>query len=186
MTDKTPQLEGGFFRIANELAEAMAQARLSGREHRVMWAVLRNTYGWNRKYAECSISWLAKATGLDRAASSRTRASLLKKGFLKRDTKHSKQIGINKQYIKKVLSKQQHQESAVKTTAEVLSKQQQKCCQNNSAWCCQNNSQIKTVLKTVLKTHLLTLRVRRCKPQKQERNHRRKKQREKPTRESRS
>lgn len=39
------QLEHGYLRLANELAEALARARLGGTAHRIVWAVLRETFG---------------------------------------------------------------------------------------------------------------------------------------------
>ena len=47
-----PQLENGFTRIANEILEALSKAELSGSEFRLAIAILRFTYGMQKKSAE--------------------------------------------------------------------------------------------------------------------------------------
>lgn len=46
-----PKVENGFTRIANELLEAIAQANVSKSELRVLVALVRQSYGWQRKDA---------------------------------------------------------------------------------------------------------------------------------------
>lgn len=58
------QLENGFTRIANDILEALARAPLNGTQFRILLVVLRYTYGFNRKEAELSESYLSKATGI--------------------------------------------------------------------------------------------------------------------------
>ncbi len=43
-----PQCEDGFTRIANELLDAMCKLHLSGNQWKVLHAVIRKTYGWNK------------------------------------------------------------------------------------------------------------------------------------------
>ena len=62
----SPQVENGFTRVANELLEALCQARLGGREMRVVLAVIRLTYGFSRKENAISLGKLAEVTGLKR------------------------------------------------------------------------------------------------------------------------
>jgi phage replication O-like protein O len=50
-----PQVENGFFRIANELAMAMSRVRLTGHENQVLWVIFRKTYGFNKKTDRISI-----------------------------------------------------------------------------------------------------------------------------------
>lgn len=61
-----PQKENGYTPIANELLEALGRHRFAGSEVRVLLAVLRYTYGFNRKTADLSLSFLARATGMRR------------------------------------------------------------------------------------------------------------------------
>src|SRR5215471_1115400 len=44
-----PQLEDGFTTIAHEIMEALAKINLSPYESRVLWFLLRKTYGWKKK-----------------------------------------------------------------------------------------------------------------------------------------
>ena len=60
----TPQVEDGYTRIANALLEALARARLSGRELAVALAVVRLTYGYAKKADRLSASQLASVTGI--------------------------------------------------------------------------------------------------------------------------
>ena len=60
----TPQIEDGYTRIANALLEALARARLSGRELAVALAVVRLTYGYAKKADRLSASQLAGVTGI--------------------------------------------------------------------------------------------------------------------------
>ena len=44
-----PQREDGHVDLANEIVEALAHTQLSGYESRVLWALLRKTWGWVEK-----------------------------------------------------------------------------------------------------------------------------------------
>lgn len=59
-----PQCEDGYTRIANELLEALCKTRLSGCELRVMFAVLRLTYGYNAKERRILRRQIAEITGI--------------------------------------------------------------------------------------------------------------------------
>ena len=45
----SPQRENGHIDIANDIAKALAKTQLSGYENRIMWALLRKTWGWVQK-----------------------------------------------------------------------------------------------------------------------------------------
>lgn len=61
-----PQLEDGHTDIAHELVEALAKTQLSGYETRVLWAVLRKSYGWHKKTDRISYTQFEQLTGLNR------------------------------------------------------------------------------------------------------------------------
>ena len=61
-----PQLENGYTRIANEIIEALARAMPGFTQGQIIWAVLRKTYGWNKKSDQISISQLCEMTGKSR------------------------------------------------------------------------------------------------------------------------
>lgn len=62
----SPQCENGYFKVANELAEAFARSPFNGREFRLLLSILRRTYGFNKKADKISFGQLAEDTGLDR------------------------------------------------------------------------------------------------------------------------
>ena len=47
----SPQVENGHLRLSNELLEAIYRATFTSAQLRVTLWVIRNSYGWNRKYA---------------------------------------------------------------------------------------------------------------------------------------
>lgn len=44
-----PQLEDGFMRVANGIVDNICKLSLNGTEQKVIWCVIRYTYGFNRK-----------------------------------------------------------------------------------------------------------------------------------------
>lgn len=61
-----PQLEHGFIRIATEIIEALAHIRIPGEARQVLDAIIRKTYGFNKKEDEISLSQFCLMTGLNR------------------------------------------------------------------------------------------------------------------------
>ena len=65
----SPQLEDGHTRIANEILEAFCRIfPPNGSSARVLLAIIRKTYGWNKKEDRISISQIEEITGLSRRA----------------------------------------------------------------------------------------------------------------------
>lgn len=64
----SPQCENGYVKIANELMDAFCKYFPGGSMGQVLIAVLRKTYGWNKKCDQLSISEIVKTTGLCRRA----------------------------------------------------------------------------------------------------------------------
>jgi phage replication O-like protein O len=64
--DKSPKLEDGYTRISNELLEAIFRYGFSQNEFRVLLSIMRHTYGWRKKTADLSLSFIAKASGVPR------------------------------------------------------------------------------------------------------------------------
>ncbi len=62
----SPQLEDGFLRLANEIAEALARTPLRPGENQIIGAVFRKTFGWNKPEDAISIGQLVELTGLSR------------------------------------------------------------------------------------------------------------------------
>ena len=63
MENKTPQLEDGYTKIANEILEALAKLMPGLTEGQIIYAILRKTYGWHKKEDKISISQLVEMTG---------------------------------------------------------------------------------------------------------------------------
>jgi phage replication O-like protein O len=59
-----PQKENGCTQIANELIEAFCRLNLSGHESRLLWCILRKTYGWNKKIDNISLIQFSTITGI--------------------------------------------------------------------------------------------------------------------------
>jgi len=74
-----PQVENGHTKIANELAEALARVNLSAYESRLLWCIIRKTYGWNKKLDRISYTQFQEATGLKRWHVARALSHLIKR-----------------------------------------------------------------------------------------------------------
>lgn len=60
-----PQLEDGYVKVSNELFDAVIIHGFSGRQIKVLMAIIRKTYGFNKKSDEIGLSQFQKMTGLD-------------------------------------------------------------------------------------------------------------------------
>jgi phage replication O-like protein O len=92
-----PQLEDGFTRIAHEILEALSKVNLSPYESRIMWCILRKTYGHHKKTDRIALSQISEATGLDRGNASRALRSLKKRNII---ASEGHQIGLQKDHEK--------------------------------------------------------------------------------------
>lgn len=95
-----PQKENGHIDIANEIAEALMQVNLSAYETRVLWCILRKTWGWKKKVDKISLSQFAKAIHLDRRLIHRALKSLSSKKMIViyKDDKNLISYGFQKNY----------------------------------------------------------------------------------------
>ncbi len=100
-----------FVRLSTELLEAMSQADMSGSEFRVFLAVIRKTYGHQKKTDQISISQLSEATGLSRRGVCKATTSLVNKMALGREQNGTTSITtywIQKDYDKWALTSEQN------------------------------------------------------------------------------
>ena len=58
------ELENGYLRLANQIQDALCIIELSGREFRVLNAIVRLTYGWSKKSDRIANSLIADKTTL--------------------------------------------------------------------------------------------------------------------------
>lgn len=117
VTDLTPRIEererrvaelqGGYTRIANELLEAVMLAGLTQHQLLVFMAVMRKTYGYNKKSDWISNEQIHQLTGILPHKCSAAKSALVKRKIL---TQNGRYVGINKvvcewensDYLKKV------------------------------------------------------------------------------------
>ncbi len=91
----SPQIENGFTRFANEILEALMRTNLSSYQTRVLWAIWRETYGYQKKQGWISNCQLAEMTGIHKAHVSRTCRELIIRNIV---TKSGNKIAFNKDY----------------------------------------------------------------------------------------
>ncbi|EBW9888133.1 replication protein [Salmonella enterica subsp. enterica serovar Typhimurium] len=90
---RVADLDDGFTRIANEILEAVMHAGLSQHQLLVFMAVMRKTYGFNKKSDWVSNEQLSELTGILPHKCSSAKSALVKRGIL---TQTGCVIGINK------------------------------------------------------------------------------------------
>ncbi|EAA4709729.1 replication protein [Salmonella enterica subsp. diarizonae] len=90
---RVADLDDGFTRIANEILEAVMHAGLSQHQLLVFMAVMRKTYGFNKKSDWVSNEQISKLTGILPHKCSAAKSALVKRGIL---TQTGRVIGINK------------------------------------------------------------------------------------------
>jgi len=95
MPDDKPELNDGYSRVVNVLAEGLASTALTSLEHRVVWAVIRLTYGWQKGKDRIAASQIAKITGLTRQKCSSTLSGLIERGVIIREGGSQSAIKLN-------------------------------------------------------------------------------------------
>lgn len=90
------QIENGYTKIANELYEAIIRLPLSGYEFRVLNALIRKTYGFEKKADYIALSQISELTGIAKPHVSKTVKNLIS---MKIVTKLGNKLGINKNYL---------------------------------------------------------------------------------------
>ena len=100
MSSASPQLEDGHTRIANELLEALMLARLTSRQWAVAIALIRKTYGYNKKTDDIGLSQLADLTGLAKPHVSVAVRELEERRIISRKQgKFGHIMGLNKDHV---------------------------------------------------------------------------------------
>jgi len=102
-----PKVKDGYFPIANELAEQFARVNIPGNEMRIVWVVLRKTWGWKngsrrKDWDWISISQFEKYTDIKHANCVRSLKSLVVKRIL---LKKENQLKFNQNYNEWVVAK---------------------------------------------------------------------------------
>jgi len=89
------KLENGYFRIANGLAESIARFPFTSRQLRVLIAVARMTYGYQKRIAALPTSKIAEICNLPACHTRKTVAELIAAKVLFREGGQKGAIGIN-------------------------------------------------------------------------------------------
>lgn len=113
---ENPQREEGHIEIASEIVDKFQSYHLSGNEWKILWVVLRKTWGWNKKEDAISLTQFQKLTGLTRKTATITIAKLVSKTILLVDKNtHVNVYRFNKHYS-------QWSSVEIDTTHKVVSK----------------------------------------------------------------
>ncbi len=128
----SPQTENGFTRLADELLDALILYPFTKRQYKVLLAVIRKTYGFQKREDDITAPQLASMTGLDRANVIRAINELVVIGALnKRPGRFGQVLGINKNYEIWQVPKQ-HLSSSAKTAPDEVPKQHRQKCQSDT------------------------------------------------------
>jgi len=96
---KSPQLEDGYIRLANELFDAILLAKLKYSTQTVLLAVLRKTYGYGKKEDDMSASQIGELCGMKRQHVTTALNELAAMGIIhKRPGQYGVVAGVNKDY----------------------------------------------------------------------------------------
>jgi len=106
----SPQVENGYTRIANELMEVIPLYKFNGTQFRILFVVLRYTYGFQRKSHELSLTFIADSTGIHKQQIKRELDILIKNKVLVEEEPPSfnkpRTIQFNKNYNEWLISRQ--------------------------------------------------------------------------------
>lgn len=78
----SPQLEKGHTRIANEILEHIMKTNLNGTQFRLVMAIWRYTYGFQRKSHEMSVTYLAELINTSRSHADRELKALIDRNII--------------------------------------------------------------------------------------------------------
>lgn len=82
---KNPQLENGYIKLANDIVDQLCKLYLTSCEWQIIWVVLRQTYGWNKKTDNITLTQFEKMTGMERSRVCKTIKKLVSKRTLLKD-----------------------------------------------------------------------------------------------------
>ena len=98
-----PELDDGYLKLANELVDQFVKLKITATQWNILFLVMRETYGYNRKAKDLSVSYIAKAIGVSARKTTKAVQDLLQKKILIEydapTPRKSRQIGINKYYL---------------------------------------------------------------------------------------
>jgi phage replication O-like protein O len=94
-----PQLENGYTRIAHEILEALARQTFPAEVTRIIYVVLRKTYGFGKKIDKISLSQFCKLTGMKKPNVVRAlKKAVAMQIIIRRDNGNSATYQFNKKH----------------------------------------------------------------------------------------
>lgn len=90
-----PRLLDGYCKVVNALAEGLASHPLTSIQQRVVWAVIRMTYGWGKAKDTVACSQLAEVSGLTRQQCNTALSQLIAYGVVIRQGGSRSPIKVN-------------------------------------------------------------------------------------------
>lgn len=101
-----PSTKNGFIPIASELAEKFASVNIQGQEWRILWVILRKTWGYSNGKRRKDWDWISitqfeKATGMKRSNVHGTLKNLIKKKIINQS---DNKVQINQNHEEWVLA----------------------------------------------------------------------------------
>lgn len=98
-----PQIEDGYCKISNELLDAICKTNISSYESKILWTVIRLTYGYNRKKYSIKLSEFQDRTCIkEKSRICEAAKKLVEKRIIK---KNGAIFSINKDFSQWVLRK---------------------------------------------------------------------------------
>lgn len=104
----SPQLENGYTRITNDLLDEICKLDLSGNDFKIFFFILRQTYGYQHKEREMSLSYISKGVNILPPHVSRSLKKMSEMNLITIVAAHGihpQVISIQKDYSKWVLPK---------------------------------------------------------------------------------
>lgn len=121
----SPQTEHGFTKIANELMEAIPRYKFNGTQLRILFVVLRYTYGFQRKSHELSLTFIANNLDANKQQVKRELDKLIKSNVLIEKSAPSfnktREIQFNKNYNSWLIDTQYANKSTVSVKGDTQS-----------------------------------------------------------------
>ncbi len=91
MDDNGPQVEeGNYTRIHNDILERLALGKFTSYEHKCLWFLFRETYGYQAKDKQISLSLWQIGTGIEKRNLNRTLAKLVDRRIIYRKGAHGR------------------------------------------------------------------------------------------------
>ena len=95
----TEEKKEGYIQIPNDIIEALMRVNIYPYSYRVLWVVIRQTIGWDKKEDHISFNQIAKKTGLDRRLAARGMKDLVRNNIvIKRDDSFINKYRFNKNF----------------------------------------------------------------------------------------